>query len=308
MVVVMNLVNPARFLNSVVSSVSSKGSTVQDSSGQSVGVPKPSSMGVKRRSVAIALAFSGAFLPGLHKFYLGQRGWGVAYLLLGFTHIPQVASIIEGLWYGILAQDEFDHNFNPPLMTQENPQGANNSVSPSAASTVNSTANSTVDNVRSRIQNDSTYRLQSPEEVAIAASLGVEIDVNRATVADWLRLPILTEGQGRSLATLNQAGVQFHCLDDLAAALSLSVEDVQPLEPILKFYYYDVDEVSVPTQVNPNQASLATLSNIPGITIPLALQITHHRASKPFQDIADMQQRLSLKAATVERLMHYLQF
>ncbi|MGD1953162.1 MAG: TM2 domain-containing protein [Leptolyngbyaceae cyanobacterium] len=50
------------------------------------------------------LAFLGAIQPtpiplaGLHKFYLGQPGWGIVYLLLGSTPVPRVASAIEGVW------------------------------------------------------------------------------------------------------------------------------------------------------------------------------------------------------------------
>ena len=56
----------------------------------------------KNRKIAIALAFAGAFplpLSGLHKFYVGQPGWGILYLLLSWTPVPHVASAIEGVWY-----------------------------------------------------------------------------------------------------------------------------------------------------------------------------------------------------------------
>jgi hypothetical protein len=43
--------------------------------------------------------------------------------------------------------------------------------------------------IRTRIQSDPYYRLQSPAEIAIAATLGMRIDVNQASVDDWLRLP-----------------------------------------------------------------------------------------------------------------------
>jgi TM2 domain-containing membrane protein YozV len=71
----------------------------------------------KNRKTAALLALIGALpLPvphaGLHKFYLGQKWWGVLYLSLFFTPIPMVASILEAVWY--LTQDphEFDQNFN----------------------------------------------------------------------------------------------------------------------------------------------------------------------------------------------------
>jgi len=68
----------------------------------------------KNRTLAAILALSGVLIPisGLHKFYLGQPGWGLLYLLLSWTPIPKVASAIEAVWY--LAQDEeqFDRKFN----------------------------------------------------------------------------------------------------------------------------------------------------------------------------------------------------
>ncbi|MGD1875075.1 MAG: NINE protein [Mastigocoleus sp.] len=67
----------------------------------------------KSRSVAAILAFAGTLtISGLHKFYLGQWWWGIAYVLLSWTPIPKVASAIELMWF--LAQDEdtFDNNFN----------------------------------------------------------------------------------------------------------------------------------------------------------------------------------------------------
>ena len=72
----------------------------------------------KNRKLAVLLAFVGAVMPGLHKFYLGQPGWGLVYLVLSWTHIPQVASAIEGVWYLSQKQQEFDHNFNGSAVPQ----------------------------------------------------------------------------------------------------------------------------------------------------------------------------------------------
>jgi TM2 domain-containing membrane protein YozV len=59
----------------------------------------------KNRKIAVALALVGSVTPvaGLHKFYLGQPVWGVVYLLLWSTPIPQFACAIEAVWY--LLQD-----------------------------------------------------------------------------------------------------------------------------------------------------------------------------------------------------------
>ena len=51
--------------------------------------------------IAAVLAFVSVVSPitGLHKFYVGQPGWGLAYLLLSWTPVPRIASIVEGIWY-----------------------------------------------------------------------------------------------------------------------------------------------------------------------------------------------------------------
>ncbi|NET56160.1 MAG: NINE protein [Symploca sp. SIO2E6] len=74
----------------------------------------------KSRRVAALLAFSGIVLPisGFHKFYLGQPLWGVLYLLLSWTPIPKIASVIEGAWYLGQGQDEFNRKFNDGLLPE----------------------------------------------------------------------------------------------------------------------------------------------------------------------------------------------
>lgn len=70
----------------------------------------------KKREIAIALAFAGVIIPGLHKFYLGQPRWGVVYLMLAGTLIPGIASAVEGVWYVMQGQDGFDRSFNLHLV------------------------------------------------------------------------------------------------------------------------------------------------------------------------------------------------
>jgi TM2 domain-containing membrane protein YozV len=71
---------------------------------------------VKDRKVAAVLAFVGILLPGLHKFYLGQPRWGVAYLLLSWTPIPKIASALEGFWYLFQDREDFARHFNAGLL------------------------------------------------------------------------------------------------------------------------------------------------------------------------------------------------
>ncbi|MDJ1173767.1 NINE protein [Roseofilum capinflatum] len=71
----------------------------------------------KSRKLGMILAFSGVLIPiaGLHKFYLGQPLWGVVYLLLSWTPIPHVASAIEGVWYLVQDDEEFNQNYPGPV-------------------------------------------------------------------------------------------------------------------------------------------------------------------------------------------------
>ncbi|QDT20458.1 TM2 domain protein [Gimesia chilikensis] len=60
----------------------------------------------KSKRVAGFLAF---FLGGLgiHKFYLGNWGWGILYILFVWTYIPLILSLIELIRYCILSDEEF---------------------------------------------------------------------------------------------------------------------------------------------------------------------------------------------------------
>jgi DNA uptake protein ComE-like DNA-binding protein len=154
---------------------------------------------------------------------------------------------------------------------------------------------------------DPYRRFSSVEEVQRAAARGAQIDVNRATVDDWLRLPGLSIHQARSLVSLSQSGVQFHCLEDVAAALSLPLHRLKPLEPILLFCYYDTDGLDTIQRLNLNQASMEMLARLPGIDPFLARRIVHNRQFYgAYRNLADLQRRLALPADQMATLMHYL--
>ena len=161
--------------------------------------------------------------------------------------------------------------------------------------------------IRTKLLNDPYYRMQTNAEIAIAADLGITIDVNRAKVDDWLRLPGLSIHQARNLVQLGQAGVQFCCIEDIAAALSISVQHLQPLVPVLKFCYYD--EISTIKVISPNIATIEQLAEIPAIDLALAQLIVQNRHLQgTYRNLADFQQRLSLSGAIISQLMYYLQF
>jgi len=145
------------------------------------------------------------------------------------------------------------------------------------------------------------YRLRDYQEVAQAARLGFRLDVNQATIDDWLRLPGLSIHQARALDQLRQGGVPLLCVEDVAAALGLPPARLMPLAPVLEFRYY------APTLPLPpvNQATLAQLQ---GVLPPiLAAAIVGDRYSRgPFRSWADLQQRLALAPETLHSLMHQL--
>jgi TM2 domain-containing membrane protein YozV len=57
----------------------------------------------------LAAGLFGIFLGaiGVHKFYLGQIGWGVVYVLFCWTLIPAIAGMIEGILYLAMSDAEF---------------------------------------------------------------------------------------------------------------------------------------------------------------------------------------------------------
>jgi DNA uptake protein ComE-like DNA-binding protein len=154
---------------------------------------------------------------------------------------------------------------------------------------------------------DPYYRFQNIEEVRLAAQLGVKIDVNQASVDDWLRLPGLSIHQARSLVALTQSGLQFYALEDVAAALSLPVQRLKPLAAILQFCYYASGFSAL--QLNPNLASVEELIQLPGVEAALAHAIVRDRITRgPYRDLADLQQRHALPADKTAELMHFFGF
>lgn len=160
-----------------------------------------------------------------------------------------------------------------------------------------------------KILNNPYYRFQSLEEIKIAGELGIKINVNQASVDDWLRLPGISIHQGRSLVELVGMGVQFLCIEDVAAALSFPVTRLLPLEPILHFEYYDRLSLLSPQKVNPNKASETEIGQIPILELDLAILIIQERENNGlYRNLADLQRRLKLDSQLVSNLMHYIKF
>lgn len=162
--------------------------------------------------------------------------------------------------------------------------------------------------LRRRLQQTPYYRFQSFEELQLAASWGVRIEANTASVDDWLRLPGISIHQARSLTKLTENGLSFSCLEDVAAALGMPIQQIQPWQSILQFCYYDREHSLEPIAVDVNRASAAQLASIPAIDAFLGRAIVHYRQAGPYQDLADLQQRLRLTTQVTSELLHYLKF
>ena len=162
---------------------------------------------------------------------------------------------------------------------------------------------------RSHLLSNPYARFESAEDIAIAVQVGISIDANRATVDDWLRLPGLSIHQARSLVSLNHSGIQFYCLEDLAAAVSLPLQTLRVWEPILRFYHYEPHSVIRPQRLDPNRATVEQLSQVPGIDLFLARQIVRQRQSLGrYQSFTHFYQQLGLPPTLASELMHYLTF
>lgn len=169
--------------------------------------------------------------------------------------------------------------------------------------------NVNLQSIRGKILNDPYYRLQSTQEIAIAAELGIKIDANQASVDDWLRLPGLSIHQARSLVSLARSGVQFFCIEDIAAALGMPPARLKPLEAVIRFCYYDDSSLATPQLINPNTASVEELMQIPFIDSVLATTVVQNRlVAGSYRNLVDFQQRLSLPGNLTAQLMHYLRF
>lgn len=68
-------------------------------------------MNKRSKLVTALLAF---FLGGVgfHRFYLGNIFHGLVYLLLCWTFIPTILGVLEGIYFLILCEEDFDKIYN----------------------------------------------------------------------------------------------------------------------------------------------------------------------------------------------------
>ncbi len=79
---------------------------------------------MKNKNLAALLAFFGGVF-GIHRFYLGQVGLGILYLLLSMTTLSVILGILDGIIFLTMDQEVFDAKYNsryryntPPRQTR----------------------------------------------------------------------------------------------------------------------------------------------------------------------------------------------
>ena len=162
-----------------------------------------------------------------------------------------------------------------------------------------------------KLEHNPNLRLANAQEVQHAAALGWRLDVNRASADDWLRLPQIQRDQVDLLLRLRQGGVQLSGPEDLQRLLDLPAAVVAIWEPLLQFRWYGD---GAPTAVRPllidlNRAPAQALERqLPQLSPERRQRLLRERQRAPFQDLADLQQRLQLPAAVVEDLIGKVRF
>jgi len=162
--------------------------------------------------------------------------------------------------------------------------------------------------LRRRLQKEPYYRFKSVQELQLAASWGIRIDANTASIDEWLRLPSLSIHQARRLTRLTSSRIFFNGIEDVAAALDITRQQAQAWDVILLFCYYDAAQSLEPLAIDVNAATLAELMSVPTIDSSLANEIIASRRTSQYQDLSDLQQRLQLNPRAAAELLHYLSF
>ncbi len=152
-----------------------------------------------------------------------------------------------------------------------------------------------------RLRHDPGCPLRTADEIAQAAALGWRLDVNRASAADWNRLSGITEQQVDLLLRLQSGGVQLSGPEDLQRLLDLSDTQLRLWLPVLAFRWYGepAPPQAPPAQLDLNRAAAKQLQAL-GLSDERLQRLVRERSRAPFQDLAELQQRLGLPPSVVE--------
>lgn len=90
---------------------------------------------MKNKTTTILLAFFlGGF--GIHRFYLGQTGYGVLSVLFCWTLIPGLIAFIDFFVFIVMSTERFDSKYNAKVMTPQAPPAPVQGPTPAPADPV----------------------------------------------------------------------------------------------------------------------------------------------------------------------------
>ncbi len=142
-----------------------------------------------------------------------------------------------------------------------------------------------------------------PKPSAASAPPPWQIDVNRASRADWLRLAGCGSDQADLLVRLQQGGVQLSGANDLGQLLELPEAQLEAWRPHLLFRWYSEPPQPTPAPVDLNRARPGELDSLGVFPPDRRARFLRERARRPYAHLADLQERLALPAAVVEALI-----
>jgi DNA uptake protein ComE-like DNA-binding protein len=142
-----------------------------------------------------------------------------------------------------------------------------------------------------------------------AASQGWQLDVNRASAAEWQRLPGCTVHQVDLLLRLQRGGVQLSGVEDLQQLLNLDTLTLELWRPLLVFRWYDEPSgLQGPLPVQLNQAGGQLLQEQLGLSPDRCRRLLQERGRGPFLDLADLQLRLQFPPQVIEAMIGKVDF
>ncbi len=135
------------------------------------------------------------------------------------------------------------------------------------------------------------------------------VDVNRAKRSDWQKLKGCTEAMIDLLLRLQNGGVQLSCSEDLCLLLELPDQLVEQWNPHLVFRWYG-DSPPLPdfSQIDLNNADLECIKKNLNWSNQLINKLLKERQRKPFEHLADLQERMCLAPSKIEELIGNVRF
>jgi hypothetical protein len=160
-----------------------------------------------------------------------------------------------------------------------------------------------------KLRGSPDLRLRSADEVRHAAALGWCLDVNRASAADWLRLPGCGLDQADRLLRHQAEGQQLTGPEDLQLLLGLQEAQIKAWLPVLIFHGSDAAlRPKGPPPLRINQASDQLLRRQLNLSEACCERLLRERAIRPFRSLDDLRRRLGLGDPQVEAWIGRLSF